>query len=80
MSCLAFGANEAKLLGSVPLWTGYLYLEEKVRSSIRKTFQLAEPSCKCNSGSFGYWARVYEWFKQISYKQSCEITQKYTFY
>ena len=30
MSCLAFGANEARLLGSVPLWTAYLYLEEKV--------------------------------------------------
>lgn len=28
MSCLAFGANEARLLGSVPVWTGYLYLEE----------------------------------------------------
>ena len=30
MSCLAFGANEARLLGPVPIWTGYLYLEEKV--------------------------------------------------
>lgn len=29
MSCLAFGANEARLLGSVPVWTGYLYLEKK---------------------------------------------------